>query len=89
MKTDEPFTTDVMRRFLDLDDVEALAEGYRTIAPAMQEVPVPTRTGIEALMDEVAITQPAIRAAAPERFYDASLVQRLEAVGFYRQLFGR
>ena len=89
IKTDPAFTVDVQRRFTEVDDVDALEEGYRTAAAVMREVPVPTRTGIDALVDEVAYSQPAIRDTDPERFYDARLVQRLETEGFYRQLFGR
>jgi hypothetical protein len=44
--------------------------------------------GTEALMDEVAFSQPAVREADPSRFYDPQLVGRLEAEGFYRRLFG-
>jgi hypothetical protein len=51
-------------------------------------VPTPTRGGTEALMDEVAYSQPAVREADPSRFYDPHLVERLEAEGFYRRLFG-
>jgi hypothetical protein len=40
-------------------------------------------------MDEVADSQPAIRAADPSRFYDPRLVERLEAEGCYQRLFGR
>lgn len=88
IKTDPAFTMDVLRRFTDVDDPDALDEGYRTAVAVLREVPTPTRGGIQALIDEVAYSQPAIRDADPERFYDATLVQRLEAEGFYRQLYG-
>lgn len=89
MKTDKEFTLSVLARFTGLDDREVLEEGYRTTMPLYREVPVPTRSGTLALMEEVAYTQPAIRELDPSRFYEPRLVQRLEAEGFYRQLWGR
>ncbi len=89
IKTDKDFTVDVLRRFTDVDDLESLEEGYRTMATVIREVPAPTRGAMQAVIDEVAYSQPAIREMDPEHFWDTGPVQRLEAEGFYRQVFGR
>jgi NitT/TauT family transport system substrate-binding protein len=89
MKVDREFAYRVISQYTGVDDLEALEEGYQATVPLFREVPTPTRGATLALMDEVAATQPAVRQSDPAQFYDTRLVDRLEAEGFYRQLYGR
>lgn len=88
MKTDKEYTLSLLARFTGVDDRKVLEEGYRTNVPLYREVPLPTRSGTLALMEEVAFTQPAVRDLNPSRFYDPHLAERLKAAGFFRQLWG-
>ncbi len=89
MKTDKELAFRVLGQFSQVDDPEQLEDAYRTAISLLRQVPTPTRAGIEALMEEVAFTQPAVRDAGPSQFYTPRLVQQLEAEGFYRQLEAR
>jgi ABC-type nitrate/sulfonate/bicarbonate transport system substrate-binding protein len=89
MKADREFAFRVISRYTGVDDLEALEEGYQATIPLFRKVPTPTRGSTLALMEEVAATLPSVRQTDPGQYYDTHLVDRLEAEGFYRQLYGR
>jgi ABC-type nitrate/sulfonate/bicarbonate transport system substrate-binding protein len=85
--TDRDFSIQVMKKYLRLDDKELLDEAYAFYSERLEKIPYPTIKGIKFILDEMAEKHPQARKTAPESFVDLSLLQEMEQVGFFKQLW--
>jgi NitT/TauT family transport system substrate-binding protein len=85
--TDRDFSTQVLKKYLRVDDKEILDDAYTFYAQRLQKIPTPTVKGIKFILDEMAEKQPRARNVSPESFVDFSLLQELDQSGFFKQLW--
>ncbi|HLH22278.1 MAG TPA: ABC transporter substrate-binding protein [Chloroflexota bacterium] len=86
-KTNPTATKQIMARYLESADEDALEEGYTTyVERLLPRLPLVSVSSVEMVLDELSAPQP--RAADPERFVDNGPLLELEANGFVRQLWG-
>ena len=72
------------------EDSEALEEAYNAYAVKfMAPVPYPTLKGVEAILEDLAKSNPKARGADPKRFVEPRFLKELEDSGFVSQLYGR
>jgi NitT/TauT family transport system substrate-binding protein len=87
-KTNRKESMAILAKYLKTDDVEALEESYemvgQTLIPAK---PYPTLKGIQIMLREMGIKDPAARAARPEQFVDLSFMNELDSSGFIDRLY--
>jgi NitT/TauT family transport system substrate-binding protein len=90
MKQDKAFTTKVMSKYLRLNDPELLSEAWDMYAQKyLAKVPLPTPEAIKAVLEELAPRNPKAQTEDPKKFYDDTIVRRLETSGFISRLYAK
>ena len=88
MKTDKPFATKVMGKYLRMSDQELLSEAYDIyVQKYLLKVPLPEIEGIKAVLDELAPRNPKAQKEDPKRFFNDGFVRQLESSGFIDKLY--
>ncbi len=85
LRRDKPFALQILQQYLKEDDPEALEEVYQAYVP--KQVPLVVPEAIPPVLESIAERDPAARTAKPERYYDNSIVQDLQASGFIESLY--
>ena len=90
MKQDKPFATKVMGKYLRLSDSELLSEAYEIyVNKYLAKVPLPTPDAIKAVLEELAPRNPKALSEDPKKFFDDTIVRRLDASGFIARLYAK
>lgn len=76
-----------MGRWMRLDDREALNESYEYVLRIVPKKPYATDKGIQAVLDALALRNPAAKKFKPQDFYDMSYLQELDKSGFLDAVF--
>ncbi|HWO40890.1 MAG TPA: ABC transporter substrate-binding protein [Candidatus Eisenbacteria bacterium] len=71
-----------LSRWMRLNDPEALNETYDYLLKILPEKPYATDKGIQAVLDAIAIRNPAASKFKPQDFYDMGYLRELDASGF-------
>ena len=88
MKSHRKEAIAILAKYLKTDDVEALQEAYEAVSQALiPEKPYPTLKGIQIMLREMAIKEPAARSAKPEQFVDMTFMKELDSSGFIDRLY--
>jgi ABC-type nitrate/sulfonate/bicarbonate transport system substrate-binding protein len=87
IKTNKEETKALIAKNLKTTDPEGLERAYRAYNAAFPEVPYPNAEGVKTLLDDIAPRTPKAATAEPKSFVDLTLVQELEAAGFFKQLY--
>lgn len=88
MKTHRNEAIAILGKYLKTDDAEALVEAYEAVGLALiPEKPYPTIKGIQIMLREMGIKDPAARSARPEQFVDMTLMKELDSSGFIDKLY--
>ena len=89
IKTNKEETKALIGKNLKATDPEGLERAYRAYNAAFPEIPYPNPEGVKTLLDDIAPRTPKAATADPKTFVDTTLVQELEAAGFFKQLYKR
>ena len=82
MKSHRKEAIAILAKYLKTDDAEALQEAYESVLQALiPEKPYPTLKGIQIILREMGVKEPAARTAKPEQFVDHDFH---EGVGQFR-----
>jgi LysM repeat protein len=88
MKTRRQETIGILAKYLKSDDTEALDEAYDSVLNSLiPEKPYPTIKGIQIMLREMGIKEPAARSARPEQFVDLTFMKELDSSGFVDHLY--
>jgi NitT/TauT family transport system substrate-binding protein len=88
MKTRRQETIAILAKYLRSDDTEALDEAYDAVLNSLiPEKPYPTLKGIQIMLREMGVKEPAARSARPEQFVDLTFMKELDSSGFVDQLY--
>jgi LysM repeat protein len=88
MKTRRQETIGILAKYLKSDDMEALDEAYDSVLNSLiPEKPYPTIKGIQIMLREMGIKEPAARNARPEQFVDLTFMKELDSSGFVDHLY--
>jgi ABC-type nitrate/sulfonate/bicarbonate transport system substrate-binding protein len=88
MKTQKEETLKIIAKYMKMEDREALDETYRVFATQIApKKPYPTLKGFQAILDEVAETNPKAKQAKPEQFVDTRLLREIDQSGFIDALY--
>jgi ABC-type nitrate/sulfonate/bicarbonate transport system substrate-binding protein len=88
-RSDPALTLEVLRRRLDVDDMEVLDETYAAQLATLEDVPYARAEAILPAIEFAALTRPELREITPAQISDSRFVQRAEASGYIRQVTGR
>ena len=88
MKTRRQETIGILAKYLKSDDTEALDEAYDSVLNSLiPEKPYPTIKGIQIMLREMGVKEPAARTARPEQFVDLTFMKELDSSGFVDHLY--
>src|SRR5215510_834734 len=76
-----------MGRWMRMDDREALDESYEYVLKIVPKKPYATDKGIQAVLDALALRNPAAKKFKPQDFYDMSYLKELDKSGFLDRVF--
>ena len=89
-KTNKAVGLKAISKLMKTNDADALEEAYDAYAiKFMARVPYPTQKGIEAILDDLAKTNPKAKSADPKRFVEPRFLRELEDSGFVAKLYGK
>jgi ABC-type nitrate/sulfonate/bicarbonate transport system substrate-binding protein len=86
-KTDKVFSSKVLRKYLKTDDPELVEEGYSFYADKLPKKPYPTVKGIQAILDQLAKTNPKAAGSQPGQFVNAQFLRELDTSGYIDRLY--
>jgi NitT/TauT family transport system substrate-binding protein len=88
MKREREATIQVIARYTEEDDRAGLEEAYAVFAQQyLPRVPYPSLDGVQSILDEIALTNPAGQGQDPARFVDDRIVRELDTSGFIASLY--
>jgi len=90
LKTDQAFSLQVGRHYLQTDDPEVLEATWEHFAlHSIPEVPYITDESLAPVLQELAASDPQAAGARLDQFYDNRFLKQAEDSGYVRQLYGR
>ena len=88
LKTHRQETLEILRKYMKIDDTDALVEAYEAIGlNLLQEKPYPTMRGIQLMLLELAGKDPKAKNAKAQQFVDTTFVKELDASGYIDRLY--
>ena len=87
-KTQRAEVIPLLQRFLTFKDRGAVEAAYDFYAPRFQPLPRPSASGMQKLLQELALKQPAAASLPVDAVVDLSFLDELERIGFMRKLYG-
>ena len=87
-KTHRKETMEILAKYLRTDDKEILDDTYDSIIQTLvPEKPYPTLKGVQIILRELGVKDPAARSARPEQFVDTSVLKELDTSGFIDKVY--
>ena len=85
-KTNRSIAMKALQKYTRVTDQEILDETHKEYRDYIESVPYVSRKGVEAILAELALSDPKARQAKPEDFVDMRFVAEMERDGFFRKL---
>lgn len=89
LHTDKELTFKVLAKHLKLDDRKVLEAAYNSEIKALEQRLTIKREGLQAVLDEVAQTDPKAKALKPQDLVDSRYLDEMERSGFFEKLWGK
>ena len=86
-KTRKAKSIEIMSKYMKVSDPRSIDIGYDFSAQTYRQKPYPFTQGIQLVLEQLAHTNPAAKAADPERFLDARFVKELDDNGHIDRLY--
>jgi NitT/TauT family transport system substrate-binding protein len=87
-KTDKEFSLKVLAKYSRIEERDMLEETYRHYAiNVMPQVPYPTMSGIQMVLDEIGSRSPKAREIQPSSLVDVTYLKELDQSGFIKRLY--
>src|SRR5262249_13802875 len=78
---------DILARWSQMDDPQALAAAYEEQAPRFPDAPYVTEASITTILESIRDAEPRAATAHPADFIDNQFVRELDESGYIRQLY--
>ena len=85
-KNNKSIAFKALQKYTRITDPETLNETHNEYLTYLESIPYVSRKGTEAILAELAATEPKARQAKPEDFVDMRFVAELEKEGFFKRL---
>ncbi|MGH7808766.1 MAG: ABC transporter substrate-binding protein [Candidatus Binatia bacterium] len=86
-KSDKAFSFKALKKYLKTDDPELVEEGYSFYADKLPKKPYPTLKGVQAILDQLAKTNPRAAGSQPGQFVNSQFLRELDASGYIDRLY--
>ena len=89
LKTDREFSLKALAQFTRVKDLKAVEEGYDYFKDQIQEVPHPSLEAMQAVIAQIAETNPKAKRADAQTYINDRYLKQLENEGFVKKLWGK
>jgi len=89
LKTERDYSVKALGQFTRVQNLKALQEGYDYFNNQLQPVPYPSVEAMQAVIAQIAETNPKARGIDAKSYIDDRYLKRLEEEGFVRKLWGK
>ena len=89
LKTERDYSVKALARFTRVSNVKALQEGYDYFVNQLPNVPFPSAEAMQAVVAQIAETNPKARGIDAKSYVSDRYLKRLEEEGFVRKLWGK
>lgn len=88
-KTNKAAAIRMIQNYLKVKEPEIQQDTYKQFQEYLESIPFVSRKGIEAVLADLATTEPAAKQTKPDEFIDMRFVSELEKEGFFKKLWGK
>jgi NitT/TauT family transport system substrate-binding protein len=89
LKTEKEYSIRALARFTRVQNLKALQEGYDYFNNQLQPVPYPSLEAMQAVVAQIAETNPKARKADAKAYVSDRYLRQLEAEGFVKKIWGK
>lgn len=89
LKTEREYSVKALAQFTRVQNAKAIAEGYDYFVQQLPNVPYPSAEAMQAVVAQIAETNPRARGIDARSYVSDRYLKRLEEEGFVKRLWGR
>ncbi len=89
LKTERDYSIKALAQFTRVQNLKAIAEGYDYFVNQLEPVPYPSVEAMQAVVAQIAETNPKGRGIDAKSYVDAGYLKRLEDEGFVKKIWGK
>ncbi|MGE5218240.1 MAG: ABC transporter substrate-binding protein [Chloroflexota bacterium] len=89
LKTERDYSIKALAQFTRVSNLKSVAEGYDYFVKQLEPVPYPSVTAMQAVVDQIAESNPKARGIDAKNYVNGRYLKRLDEEGFIRKLWGK
>ena len=89
LKTEREYSIKALGQFTRVQNLKAVQEGYDYFVKQLEPVPYPSVIAMQAVVDQIAETNPKARSVDAKNYVNDRYLKRLEEEGFVKKIWGK
>jgi ABC-type nitrate/sulfonate/bicarbonate transport system substrate-binding protein len=89
LKTEREYSIKALGQFTRVQNLKAVQEGYDYFVKQLEPVPYPSVVAMQAVVDQIAETNPKARGIDAKNYVNDRYLKRLEEEGFVKKIWGK
>lgn len=89
LKTEREYSIKALAQFTRVQNLKAVQEGYDYFVKQLEPVPYPSVVAMQAVVDQIAETNPKARGVDAKNYVTDRYLKRLEEEGFVKKIWGK
>lgn len=89
LKTERDYSIKALAQFTRVQNLKAVAEGYDYFVKQLEPMPYPSVAAMQAVIDQIAETNPKARGVDAKNYVNDRYLKRLEEEGFVKKVWGK
>ena len=89
LKTERDYSIKALAQFTRVQNLKAVQEGYDYFVKQLEPVPYPSAIAMQAVVDQIAETNPKARGVDAKSYVTDKYLKRLEEEGFVKRIWGK
>ena len=89
LKTERDYSIKALAQFTRVQNLKAVQEGYDYFVQQLEPVPYPSAIAMQAVVDQIAETNPKARGVDAKNYVTDKYLKRLEEEGFVKRIWGK
>lgn len=89
MKTEREYSIKALGQFTRVQNLKAVQEGYDYFVKQLEPVPYPSVIAMQAVVDQIAETNPKAKSVDAKNYVNDRYLKRLEEEGFLKKIWGK
>ena len=89
LKTEREYSIRALAQFTRVQNLKAVQEGYDYFVKQLEPVPYPSAIAMQAVVDQIAETNPKARSVDAKSYVTDKYLKRLEEEGFVKRIWGK